>query len=207
MQVAITVELGPDGRSQARRCASRPFGPPDKMGFCARKDHTGCCYRYPYRNSACARSTRPLSGLGISTVNPRSRDLAISLFHSSTTLTLPSTFINLFHFQTPTHKNSHSNLRISRFSHPTSQKCLPKLLRRSPPPVARPQLARHLPTRRRLARRLPPLLQARRRSVARQGRRPTLATSTKVCFSLARRAELQTLETWSHFILNPLQHY
>lgn len=49
------------------------------------------------------RSTRPLSGLGISTVNPRSRDLALSLFHPSTTLTLPSTFINLFHFQTPIH--------------------------------------------------------------------------------------------------------
>src|SRR3954462_15338206 len=83
-------------------------------------------------------------GLGISTVNPRSRDLALSLFHPSTTLTLPSTFINLVHFQTSIHQDSHSNLRISLFSHSTSQKCLPKLLRRSPPLVARPQLARHL---------------------------------------------------------------
>jgi hypothetical protein len=49
------------------------------------------------------RSTRPLSGLGISTVNPRSRDLTLSLFHPSTTLTLPSTFINLFHLQTSIH--------------------------------------------------------------------------------------------------------
>ena len=102
-----------------------------KKGLCARKDHTGRCYGYPNRNSACARSTRPLSGLGISTVHPRSRDLAISLFHSSTTLTLPSTFINLFHFQTPIHKDSHSNLRISRFS-PDISKMPPKAAEKKP---------------------------------------------------------------------------
>src|ERR1700733_15103060 len=199
MRVANHCGAGPDGRSQARRCASRPFGPQDKNGILRTERSFRLLLPLPVSKFCLRKINPPTFWAWYKYCQPsqsRSFHLSLPFIHNFDS---PSTFINLFHFQTPIHKNSHSNLRISRFSHPTSQKCLPKLLRRSPPPVARPQLARHLPTRRRLARRLPPLLQARRRSVARQGRRPTLATSTKVCFSLARRAELQTLETWSHF--------
>lgn len=62
---------------------------------------------------------------------------------------------------------------------PPLSKCLPKLLRRLPPPAARPRLARPPPRRRRLARR-PPLPPATRRSAPRAGRRPTPPTSTRV---------------------------
>ena len=58
--------------------------------------------------------------------------------------------------------------------------CLPKLLRRSPVPAARPRLARLLLRRRKRVRRPPPLPLARRRSVERPGRRRTLPTSTRV---------------------------
>merc|ERR1712169_118037 len=78
---------------------------------------------------------------------------------------LPLTLIKL-HQSLSSHPNYH--LRFLR-NHSIHQKCLQKLPRRSPPLVARPQLAR-LPR---------PLPLVRRRSVARRERRPTLHTSTK----------------------------
>ena len=63
------------------------------------------------------------------------------------------------------------------------QKCLPKLLRRSPPLVARPQLVeKYLPRRRKLARR-PQRQLVIRRSATRRAKKLTLPTSTKVQFS------------------------
>ena len=55
----------------------------------------------------------------------------------------------------------------------------PRLLRRSPRPEARPQLAKRLLRRRKLARR-PPRHLVTRRSETRRGRKPTRHTSTKV---------------------------
>lgn len=99
-----------------------------------------------------------------------------------------SSFFSL-HPSTSTHSQAHSyfsitfhlhHLHLYAFSHHHHQKCLQKLLRRSPPPVARPR-PRPLPLRRRkLARRPPPLLLARRRREERRERRPTLHTSTRV---------------------------
>ncbi len=90
---------------------------------------------------------------------------------------LPLTLIKL-HQSLSSHPNYH--LRFLR-NHSIHQKCLQKLPRRSPPLVARPQLARLLLLRRRkLARRPRPLPLVRRRSEARRERRPTLHTSTKV---------------------------
>merc|ERR1712093_932368 len=84
---------------------------------------------------------------------------------------LPLTLIKL-HQSLSSHPNYH--LRFLR-NHSIHQKCLQKLPSRSPPLVARPQLARLL----QLARRPRPLPLVRRRSVARRERRPTLHTSTK----------------------------
>jgi len=43
MLITISEELGQIGAGQARSCASRSYGPPDKKGLRARKDHTGLC--------------------------------------------------------------------------------------------------------------------------------------------------------------------
>jgi hypothetical protein len=135
-----------------------------------------------------ARSTHPPSVLGISTVHlctSRSRPPFLPSIH---------TFDSAIHVHPSLSSSSFNPLgfafQSSHFaSQLTYQKCLPKPQRRSPPLVARPQLVRHQPIRKKLARRLPPLHQARRRSEARPGRRPTPATSTKVQLSLARRIE------------------
>lgn len=106
------------------------------------------------------------------------------------------TFLHLFFFFFSSninriHQDSSTNVSIlsttllnSHFqlSHNTKSQCLPKLHPRLPPLAARPQLARHLLRRRKLARR-PPLLQVTRRSAPRLARRPTLPTSTRVSFS------------------------
>merc|ERR1712000_432739 len=88
---------------------------------------------------------------------------------------LPLTLIKL-HQSLSSHPNYH--LRFLR-NHSIHQKCLQKLPRRSPPLVARPQLARLLLLRRRKLARRPRPLPLGRRSVARRERRPTLHTSTK----------------------------
>jgi hypothetical protein len=126
-----------------------------------------------FRNQLASRTSRyKTSPLPIST--PR---LTLSLLHPST-----------YHIAYQIHPSSHIRLILllnsDLFSILKSQnpsKCLPKpLLRRSPPPLARPQPAKLPPRRRKLARRPPLPPQATRRSVARPGRRPTLRTSTRV---------------------------
>ena len=103
---------------------------------------------------------------------------------TSSTLTAPPyASINQSHL-TSNHLPFRRQLRFSRrFRIHNPQKCLPKLLRRSQPLVAKPQLVRLPRTRKRLARRQQPLHQVIRRSEARRGRRLIPATSTKVCLA------------------------
>lgn len=101
----------------------------------------------------------------------------------------PSTTF-LLHLDTCTRINPHLTLpQLLTHSPPSPQprfphfqKCLPKLLRRLPPPAARPRLERLPRRRRRLARR-PLLPLATRRSAPSPGRRPIPRTSTRVSFA------------------------
>ena len=90
------------------------------------------------------------------------------------------------YFAHPHQSNTYITLRTQFFFPvpiPNPSKCLPRLLKRSPPPAARHLLAeKHLLRKKRLARR-PPRPLAIKRSATRQERRPTLPTSTKVPIS------------------------
>jgi hypothetical protein len=154
---------------------------------------TGCTVGSYENNSDWSDSCLPQLDQLATAINPLPPSLCIRFFHSLTSRLLPllssihpqvhlipltSLEFHLKHLQTP------FNSLFPSQNLPNLQKCLPKLLRRSPPLEARPQLERPPPPRRRkLARRLPPLPRARRRSVARPGRRHTPATSTKVSHS------------------------
>ena len=88
----------------------------------------------------------------------------------------------------------------STFNSQIHPKCLPRLLRKSPPLAARPPLARPPPRRRKPARR-PPHPRVTRKSAIRHERRPTLRTSTKVRYLalvLIPESRLNLALTWPH---------
>jgi histone H2B len=137
-------------------------------------------------------STHPVSPAAISIVNPHPPRHVNLFFPSSIN---PRLLHHVHQSHTSTTTTRSTNFSHFAYHNPNTtfhpSKCLPKLPRRSHLLVARPQLAKRQPPRRRkLARRQPPRHPVRRRREARPERRPTPATSTKVRITNLIRASL-----------------